>query len=349
MHAIHMAFAVGALAAPLIANPFLAVLNYTDQNSTSSPPASVEYGSAPYDVIKESRVHLAYVTIGAISFLLSLPFFVYPAVQCFMRWKEKSEYYNVDVTEEIEEVEPKTLKQLLNPATYAAGSLKYGSFVFVWIILYYLNLSGGEQLFGNFIRTFSVDQLKFSRDEASYLDSVFWGSFAVGRLIGSILAFYISIKILIPIDVTINLIAVTFLDIFSPNSPLALWFFTVGVGMTIAPLCPAAVAYTNTQIQMGGIVLTLLVFAGGAGDFLYVWVAGHLYDNYGPRTLLYAIQFACTSVFIFAVIFLICGHYHGNRFEIKKASEELDLGEYTKLKERQSKGISCQPDMKVSG
>ena len=344
MHAIHMAFGIGALLAPLIANPFLAVLDYTSENTTASTPKP---GSETFTVIKESRVQLAYITIGVISFVLSLPFFIYPAIQSFMSYKEKTEYYNVDVTEDTADLEPKTFKQLFNPATYAAGSFKYGLFVFVWILLYYINLAGGEQLFGNFIRSYSVDQLKFTRDEASYLDTVFWGSFVVGRFIGALLAYYVSIKVLIPIDVTINLIAVTFLDIFSTDNQMALWMFTIIVGITISPLCPATIAYTNTQIQVGGIVLTLVVFASGAGDFLYVWLAGHLYDTYGPRSLLYAIQYACTSVFIFAVIFLICGHYHGNRFVAEaKTNDDSHVGEYTQLQDKPNRGISCQPDLK---
>lgn len=341
MHAIHMGFGVGALFAPLIANPFLAVLQFTSQNSTSeqnetvSTLAPVHYGSDTYYIIRDSRVHLAYITIGVISFVISLPFFIYPPYKCFTGYDTKRNYYNVDDKGEREDESPRTLKQLINPATYAAGSLKYGLFVFIWVLLYFINLVGGEQLFGNFIRTFSVDQLKFARDEASYLDTVFWGSFTIGRFTGSVLSHFITIKRLFPIDVAINLLAVTFLDIFSTDSHAALWIFTIIVGVTIAPLYPAAMSYVNTQIQVGGIVLTIVVFATGAGDFLYVWLAGHLYDTYGPRTVLYAIQVSAISVFILALILLICGHFHGNRFENEGIADEVNL-EYTSFAEQEN-------------
>ena len=350
MHAIHMGFGIGALSAPLIANPFLAVLQFTDQNTTSteSTLVPISYGSETYYVVEESRVHLAYVTIGVISFVLSLPFFVYPVVNCIKQHQNKNEYYNVEDIGGREDVSPRTLKQLLNPATYADGSFKYGLFVCIWILLYFINLVGGEQLFGNFIRTFSVDQLKFSRNEASFLDTAFWGSFTVGRFLGAVLAHCINIKILFPVDVIINLIAVTFLDIFSTNSHMALWIFTALVGATIAPLYPAAMSYTNTQIQVGGIVITIVVFATGAGDFLYVWLAGHLYDTYGPRTVLYAIQTSAISVFLLAVIFSICGHFHGNRFDKLSYTEEFYLGEYTRLGGHITPIIK-QPDTEASG
>ena len=167
------------------------------------------------------------------------------------------EYYDVDGNAGRQEITPKTWKHLINPASYAAGSL----FVFIWTILYFINLVGGEQLFGNFIRTFSVDQLKFARDEASYLDTVFWGSFTIGRFLGSLLSHCIKIETLFPLDIIINLIAVTLLDIFSTDSHLALWAFTIVVGLSIAPLYPAAMSYINTQIQVGSIVLIVTIFA----------------------------------------------------------------------------------------
>ena len=343
MHAIHMGFGIGALFAPIVANPFLAVLQFSTDNTTTtggslSTPASVRYGSETYYILRESRVHLAYVTIGVITFVLSLPFFVYPVYKCVTNYDAKHEYYDVDGNAGRQEITPKTWKHLINPASYAAGSLKYGLFVFIWTILYFINLVGGEQLFGNFIRTFSVDQLKFARDEASYLDTVFWGSFTIGRFLGSLLSHCIKIETLFPLDIIINLIAVTLLDIFSTDSHLALWAFTIVVGLSIAPLYPAAMSYINTQIQVGGIVLIVTTFATGAGDFLYVWLAGHLYDTYGPRTVLYAIQVSATLVFILAVILRICGHFHGSRFETEGLTNEFDM-EYTRLDDKKNNAV----------
>ena len=327
MHAIHMGFGIGALLAPLIANPFLAVLDFSVHNTTMTE-STVHYGQDTYYVIEESRVHLAYVAIGAISFILSLPFFILPIAKCVKRNKNGSQdddVYNSGNDRQ------NTLKQLLNPAIYANGSCRYGSFVFIWLLIFYINIVGGEQLFGNFVRTFSVDQLKFSREEASFLDTAFWGSFTVGRFLGSFFSHHISINKLFAIDILINLVSVTLLDIFSTKSHTALWIFTVIVGLSTAPLFPAGVAYSNTQIQVGGVVLTLICFAAGAGDFIYVWLAGHLYDRFGPRTVLYAMQVSSISVFILAVIFLIIGHYHGNRFDKEMASETVDLGQYKRL------------------
>ncbi|KAH3729414.1 hypothetical protein DPMN_055385 [Dreissena polymorpha] len=237
MYAMHMGFGIGALAVPLIVNPFLAVLEYGPVNVSSNDVPLP--GGREFIVIKETRVNIAFVTIGLCSATLALPFFLYPLVKSLRRYNDK--YSNMDEPEEstVAPVQNGIVKRLLfilNPASYADRNFTFGLTVFVFIIVLYTNIVGGEQLFGKFVRTLSVDELRFARNEASYLDTVYWGSFTIGRLTGSVLAHFISIRKLFLIDLFTNLLAVTFEDIFAARGKQFLWAFTAVVGFFIAPL-----------------------------------------------------------------------------------------------------------------
>lgn len=317
MHATHMGFGVGALLAPLIANPFLAKLGFNDGNS----PAAVEVNgtsanSSELVVIEESRVHLAYVTIGVISAFLSIPVFIYPVI-LICRLKNRTNYTSFD-----DEGSTKTSRRCsdvlnaINPATYAGGSKSFGIFVFIIVILFFANLVGGEQLFGNFIRTYSVDRLHFPRNEASYLDTIYWGSFTAGRLLGSVLSHFVNIRTLFAFDALMYLLSVTLFNVLSANSEskTVLWAFTAIVGLLVAPLFPAGISFTNTQIEVGGVVLTLVVFATGCGDLLYVWLEGVLYQHYGPQTTLYTMQTSSVLVFVISFLFICFTYKRGDRF-----------------------------------
>lgn len=331
MHALHMGFGIGAVAAPLIANPFLAVLDFNKRDNSST------HNSTEYDfvVVEESRVHLAYVTIGIVSATISLPFFVYPFVKCYMTPSRKK-YTSFDSpATDSSTSRMQSLLHSLNPATYAGGSLKFGIFVFIIVGLYFLNLVGGEQLFGNFVRTFSVDQLHFPRNEASYLDTVYWSTFTIGRLLGAVFSHFVHIRTLLLLDVFLNLTAVTLLDIFSASNKTALWIFTAVVGLLIAPLFPAGISYANTQIEVGGVVLTLVVFALGIGELFYIWIEGIIYQKYGPRTILYAMQVSAVLVFIIAVVFVLFTYKRGDRFsehnsKLVVKTEETEEGNVSK-------------------
>ena len=324
MHAMHMGFGIGALLAPLVANPFLAVLDFDQQilpNNTLNMTSST---TSPNDfvIVKESRVHLAFITIGLLVAALSFPFFVYPFVKFFQRRKD-FEYSNMDTDSSsisIESYKNRCLN-MINPATYAEGSFKFGLFVFIIVFLYFLNLVGSEQLFGNFIRTFSVDQLRFERDEASYLDTVYWGFFTLGRLSGSVLAHFSSIRVLFVVDGILYLLCATLANLFAYKSKATLWAFVAFIGFFIGPLFPAGVSYANTQIEVGGVILTMIVFATGIGQLLYVWIEGALYTAYGPRTILLALQVAAVVIFAVVLVFVGIGSKRGDRFH--RASKSL--------------------------
>ena len=309
MHAAHMGFGIGAVAAPLIANPFLAVLDFTQNNTTT------EGNKNSYVIIEETRVQKAYVAIGLVSLTLSLPFFIYPFIKCFLL-KDRNHYVSFDTSEQSRNIQPRKFLDIINPAKYAGGSFKFGIFVFIVVGLYFFNIVGGEQLFGNFVRTFSVDQLHFPRDEASYLDTVYWGSFTLGRFLGAVLSHHVNIKYLFLADAILNLSAVTLLNIFSAKSKSLLWTFTAVVGFFISPMFPAGISYANTQIEVGGAVLTLIVFMTGLGDMFYIWIEGILYHHYGPRTALYSMQVSAALVFVIVLVFLAFTYKRKERFNV---------------------------------
>lgn len=315
MHALHMGFGIGAVAAPLIANPFLAVLDFSQGNATIPQDEHTQ----SFRIIEESRVHLAYVTIGIVSATISIPVIVYPFVKCYLDSKYKYKTFDAPPAR-VQSSRMQSFLHSLNPATYAGGSWKFGSFVFVIVALYFLNLVGGEQLFGNFIRTFSVDELQFPRNEASYLDTAYWGSFTLGRLTGAILSHFIHIRTLLVMDVVLHLTAVTLLDIFSAKNKTVLWVFTALIGFLIAPVFPAGISYADTQIEVGGIVLTLIMFSVGLGQMFYVWVEGVLYQKYGPRTTLYTMQVSAVAVFMITSVFVFATYKRGDRFSENKAT-----------------------------
>ena len=347
MYAMHMGFGIGALIAPLVADPFLAVLEFNDTTNssiyhnytigTSSSPLSSSTSTAffesGYVVVKDSRVHLAFLAFGVIITLLSLPFILYPCFHLrFFRHENQDGYSNLDSTN-------RRWLEIINPAKYADGSFKYGLFVFVILILYFANTFGSVQMFGSFLRTFSVDELKFSRDDASYLGMVYWGAFTVARLIGALVSPCIEIQTLFIADISLYLTVAILANVFAAGQQKTLWVFSVIVGFFQGPLHPTGISYANTQIEVGGAVLSLTLFASGFGQMLYVWIEGALYETYGTRTLLNVIQGSAMLIFIVSIIFVIVGYRRRDRFARAAHSMQLlnntfdmsQIGSYTKL------------------
>ncbi|KAL3883296.1 hypothetical protein ACJMK2_029578 [Sinanodonta woodiana] len=319
MHALHMGFGIGALLVPIIVNPFLA--KFVEYNTTDKINSSKFQNHDSVIILEESRVHVAYLIVSIIVFCIGVPFFIYQYLH--IRQRRHNQYNRLDINVSRRNIKSRTFKEMINPGSYAGGSFWYGSLMFFLLFIFYFNLVGAEQLFGNFVRSFSVDELKFDKDSASYLNMLFWASFALGRFAGSIASKYISQRTLFAVEATLNLISVTFLDIFSTRNIPLLWFFTATNGLFIAPLYPAGISYGNIQIEITGIWVMMIIFGGGFGDMTYTWTSGHFYSLFGPRSILYVLQVSAVCIFIVAMVMISVGSSRKSRFMVHVEVEEL--------------------------
>ncbi|KAK3577971.1 hypothetical protein CHS0354_008914 [Potamilus streckersoni] len=336
LHAIHMGFGVGALLAPLLANPFLAVVADDQKNGTSA--GNITFGNATEHYLKETAVQYPFVIIAFLIIGSGIPFFVY---QCFHIKKHKT-YSHINS----EERRKPSLKEMINPATYADGSLFYGCVMFSLLFVYYFMTVGGEQMFGNFVRSFAVDNLHFSRDHASYLDTTFWACFTVGRFIGIVSSKFLSLRFLLITEVTLNFISVTTMDILATRGQSYLWGFTIAQGLIAAPLYPIGMSFGNTLVKISGVCLTLIEVAGSLGDFTFLWLTGKYYNLYGPHAILYGYQASSILVLIVGIFFLIVSCLRKDRFSRSEfASVELPVS--TEVNEVKTSNLNNEKDEEI--
>ena len=280
-------YGVGALLVPLLANPFLAVLEYS---ASDGLPQS----GTNFKVLQESRVQYPFVVIGMASAMLSMVFF-------YFHFKKKSDNYDLIAPEDTLGHKRGSVSfwDMINPATYADGSLRFGSYMLAVICLFYISLVGGIEIYSHFIRSFSVDVFKFEKTKASYLNMSFWLTVAISKIFMSLAATYIPVRRLFKLQIMCHVISTTIINIYAAQSPATLWACTILEGFFASPLYPGAIAYTNTLIDVTGVCLMVITFSGNIGDIVFVWTGGKLYDSYGPTVILRGVQ-------IVGIIHLLC-------------------------------------------
>lgn len=293
---LHVGYGLGALLVPLLVNPYLAVIEV--------PKLKPEGQTEVFTVITESRVQDAFVIIGIGTIVLALVFYRYHFIQ------PSSEGYK-QVTTDINDTRTKnvTFKEMINPATYANGQFKYGLFIISILFLYFFNMVGCEEVFGHFVRSFCVEVFNFSKTKASYLNMTFWLGLTVGRLVGSVLSNYIAVRRLFMIQVLLHTFSTTMLNIYASASPTMLWYCTFTEGFLVSPLFPGGIAYGNTMIELTGVCLMIITLASSSGDLCFIWIAGNLYDSFGPKSVLYGMQFVGFAVLVCAILLRIGERY----------------------------------------
>ena len=343
LHVLHGGFGIGSFIIPLIANPFLAVPGENDDNTThanntngtvtvSTTSRATTTTAEPDFYIKASRIEYAYFIAAAITISLSFVFYAYHFMRIttrksirIQRKKEKEAHGETNTGSKT-----LTFKEMFNPATCAGGRIFYGLQIFALLLIYFFNCVGGERVAGKFIRAFSIDQFGFSTDEGSYLNTCFWISFAVGRVLGFLTARWIPIRIRILLETGGILITTICLVVFGGSSSTALWVLMQPAGFFIAPLFPTGLGWGNFHVQMTGVAITTILLGGSVGGVVYMKLIGYLYDHFGPRTFLYVLLGHGILVFALAIILDLVGAQHGGRYKEEDEHDQTEISERDK-------------------
>ncbi|XP_045196704.2 sodium-dependent glucose transporter 1-like [Mercenaria mercenaria] len=300
---LHVGYGIGALMVPLAVNPFLAIVELPKQKDLHK---KTEY----FRIIKGTHVQYAYVAIGIGTILLSLTFYRFHFQRYFCKGYKRVKTSTEALTRKL------TFKEMINPATYANGQFCYGVYTLFMLFMYYFSMVGGLEMFGQFVRSFSVEVFKFTKTEASYLNMTFWLGITIGRLVGSVLSNYIPIKKLFMFQVLMHTFSATMLNVYASISPTLLWYCTAFEGFLISTLNASGIAYGNTLIEISGMCLMIIQFAGSFGDLSFIWVEGKLYDTYGPKSVLYILQLV-GIVLLFCALFLRIGERYKRVKEVE--------------------------------
>lgn len=321
---------MGSFLVPQIANPFLAVLAPSIDNATDSTltfmsplPTTSTMASNVSEVtkkyLKESRIESAYLIVAIVVAALSFAFYVYQF--CCRQISEEN------VVVDSKETSVRKIVKLVDPGTCTNGDRFFGVQVFVLLFLYFFNVVGGERLYGKFIRSYAIDKHKFSGDDGSLINTVFWISFAVGRFTGLFTGRFIPIRILILLEVSGTLITAILLDIFARDNDLALWILTVPMGFFVAPLFPSGIGWGDFHVELTGFAITFVLMGGALGGITYLWVIGYLYEYHGYDTFLHQMVAYGGILVFFTILLTIIGKRHGGRFENQPKTLDIKDGE----------------------
>ena len=340
MHFLHMGYGIGSFIVPLYSNPFLAIpmasalVNSTNismeaqldirfQNESTANPDLMQTTEQAKAYLRESRIEYSYTISACMVALLSVVFYYYQVEECRIHGTKRLESKKEELHELNDDkqkpgsdgIQSRTFREMFNPGSCSGGRTWYAIQLLLVLFLYMANLNGGERMIGGFIRSFSVDQLGFGTYEASYLNTSFWISFTVGRFTFFIAARWIGIRNLVIIETCGVTLTAILMNIFAVDNPVAYWVLIQPLGFFESPMWPSMMAWADYHIELTGVGMTLMLFAGGIGGICHLRLIGYLYEHKGPRTFLYQVLGFGILSLVLAIILTVNGAQHGSRFE----------------------------------
>ncbi len=161
---------------------------------------------------------------------------------------------------------------------------------------------GAEVAFSGWIFTYAVASGACGEAAAAHLTSAFWGALTLGRLAtvpagGRMRPRFILLGCLLGCLASVGAL------LLWPESVMAVWLGTLGLGLSMAAIFPTTITLAERQLGITGRRTGLFLAASGAGGILLPWTIGQLFEPVGPAATLYAIAVDLTAALIvFAAI-----------------------------------------------
>ncbi|OWF44844.1 sodium-dependent glucose transporter 1A-like [Mizuhopecten yessoensis] len=326
MHMLHLGFGIGCLLVPLVANPFLPLMTYlpdcdvstssnislTNVTDTNCSINSIESTM----VLEDSMIEYAYALVAIPTVVLAMVFMVF---QCIF-----PQVHDVRGTK----IKKRDSKAMLNPGSCTDGDWWYGLLLFSLVFLYFLFTVGFERFYTKFIRTFAVDELNFTKDEGSYINTGFWVTFSLGRLIGFATGKFVSIRIMMVCEISgvcLSALGLNLVTVFNFEPEASFWIFSLLIGLFLGPMWPTGIYWTDYHVELTGMGITVICLAGGCGGFSCVSIMGYLYDAIGHVCFVYEAMVCGLLVFVIGLCLNFVGIRHGSRFDKVKDEQIITV------------------------
>lgn len=161
-----------------------------------------------------------------------------------------------------------------------------------------------EISFGSFLSAYSIALKVADEVKGSFMTSVFWCSFCLGRLVGVPVAARLRPEVQSGLAVVLCL-AVSVLFI-TWRTEAGLWTVAALYGFVMAPTWAATWSMVGKVIPVSGKVAVIIGIGSSIGDLGVTLVSGNLIANIGPMAFTVQHVVSCVAVVVMFVVVLLC-------------------------------------------
>jgi FHS family Na+ dependent glucose MFS transporter 1 len=167
-------------------------------------------------------------------------------------------------------------------------------------VVLFLFCQGAEAGFGGWIYVIAGNR-GFSDDAAASLLSSFWAAFTLARVLAILISTSVRPKRMLTFDF-LGALASTMVLLTVPG-PTGLWLGTLGLGVSLASVFPAALALAGETLPLTGTVTSRIFVGASAGSLTMPWLIGESF-SLGAQAPILAVLLnlaAATAVFVLIV------------------------------------------------
>lgn len=215
--------------------------------------------------------------------------------------------------------------------------LKLKAFVLILLASLMMSYCVTEDGFSGFLMTFSLSRLHWDKETGSYLTTVFWIFFVIGRFCGIFLVGSFRQTTLLTMYISsISVSSVGFLLGSYYNVIAFVWIFTGTLGFSMSIVFPCIFGWTSENIlKITGKISSMFLVSAGIGAMLFPILAGYLIEYHSPLWFAYMLViFSGVTASLYLTIRLITYYFINRKYQNEDTA--VDSGkEMTIVKSKQ--------------
>lgn len=294
LQVFHLAFGVGCLVAPLIAEPFLSAAGHSSLTNLTTTTNVSEYTTSNDTALDESRIYYAFGIASAFHLVLVVAMVALYLID------------NADVMQEVAGCKKESSEEEVRFSRILLALLS--AYVCVYVAL--------ECTTSQMLTAFAVkSELHLSKSVASRVAAVYFFCFASSRLAAALVTIRMSPFRMLVLSHVVLVVAAAVFVVWGATDGAVLWACSALMGIGQAPVYAAVVAWTVAYINISNKMMSIVIITAGIGALSPPLLVGQFLDG-SPHLFLYV---------CFVAVLLCVGFFVGIYFYIRK-KPRLNVG-----------------------
>ena len=171
------------------------------------------------------------------------------------------------------------------------------------IVAFYFMYIAAEVSISGWFPAYAVHLGLASEVNAAYLNSVFFGSLTLARIVAIPLALRFRSQTILYADLSLSLLTILIMLLF-PTWLYSPWIGAAGLGIGLASIFPTMLDFAQEYLTISGKITSWIFMGASAGGTITPWLIGQLFEPVGPRIVVWVLlgsMLACVAI-LYALI-----------------------------------------------
>jgi FHS family Na+ dependent glucose MFS transporter 1 len=187
--------------------------------------------------------------------------------------------------------------------SHGNGNASFPVVPVVLLVLAFLMYVGSEVGFGNWIYTYAVTLGLGTSVTAAYLNSAFWGTFTLGRLLGIWVSTRLRPATILIVDL-LGCLASLGVILLWQDSAIALWTGAIALGLCMASVFPTILILAGERMRVTGAMTGWFLAGASVGSMTIPWGIGQAFVRIGANTMPIFVMVAVAVNLLVVLLFL---------------------------------------------